>query len=222
LRDATVSERRAFKMRCPYCGDWIWFVRPENGGCFFCDHLGDGWDIHHCFETVQSGAQRLPKSLWLTVARGLAGSTIGSPNFEAEVTSVSDRGDRHVLVMLSLREHGIDLPMLGLAADDWRPSEGRLSFSNRIGVLGYREDGRERERILAGPCFDCWDLPVWERREASPGQLLGLGRDLGVRRFRAYEGLQGRDEPWSSSSRRAEGVNSCTVTEFPARLRRDE
>ena len=53
------DERRSLRFPCWICGELVWFVRPEQGGCFFCDERGGDWPPHACFPR-QEDPRRVP------------------------------------------------------------------------------------------------------------------------------------------------------------------
>jgi hypothetical protein len=94
--------------------------------------------------------------------------------------------------MLCLIDENIDLPMLGRAADDWAPCDGKLKYGPLAGLVLFTELGRKQarkyDRTLAGPISDCRDMNVWETGSGSPVDLLALGRDLGINRHENFKG----------------------------------
>lgn len=42
------TDRGSHATKCPVCGDPVFFVRPENGGSAWFDHLGWPWPKHPC------------------------------------------------------------------------------------------------------------------------------------------------------------------------------
>lgn len=178
------DERRTFRFPCPRgCGELVWFVRPEQGGCFFCDDLGGDWPPHACFPRQEHApATPVPASSTQAATRKVSKS-------EVAVIGVWPVSSDTVLVMVWLYAERLPLPLLGREVDDWSLCEGRLEFGARTGCLTFTpSDHAWIPKTVFGPIFDCRNLSVWESGDGSVADLLALGRDLGIRRHEHYPG----------------------------------
>lgn len=49
-RGSGYDERRCIATRCPQCGANVYLIRPERGGTFWVDEVGEPWIKHGCFD----------------------------------------------------------------------------------------------------------------------------------------------------------------------------
>ena len=181
------DEQRAFRLLCPKCGEPVWFVRPEHGGCFFCDDLGGDWPPHlPCFPR-QEGFRHGPSAPPL--AQPAQTATWKADKAQATVLEVWPLASGSVLVMMRLNAERLFLPLIGHQSDDWKRGGGKLDYGRRAGCFIFTPSGRPKEsKAVFGPIFDCRNLTVWETGDGSSADLLALGRDLGIRRLEHYPG----------------------------------